>query len=374
MGAEIGEIEDMNGPVLSVGAQGSDHGTAAFLESWRRRAELLISQAEHDVERHRRLSASSKYRRASIYLMTAERMQGGQHAERESAYRKMLETTREAVLLSGEQCEYVEIPFEGSAFPGMLVKADSKDGRPAPCMVHTNGLDSVKEMIYWCGIAQELKRRGVSTLMIDQPGVGEALRLRGLHGVYDSERWAAAAYDYLVARNDMDANAIGIMGWSLGGYFAPRAAAYEPRFALCVAWGANNSWGRLQARRLESQGENPVPHYWEHVMWVFGNADLESFLEFADHMNLDGVIERIRVPFLIVHGENDRQIPVTAAYESYKQAINSPNRQLRVFTTEDGGVEHVSADNQAPAKEFISDWIAETFREVSQSAETAGMS
>ncbi|MGY1986568.1 hypothetical protein ACI792_10105 [Blastococcus sp. SYSU DS0669] len=55
-----------------------------------------------------------------------------------------------------------------------------------------------------------------------------------------------------------------MVGWSLGGYYAPRAAAFEKRFALCVAWAANHDWGAVQRRRKEREGERPVPHYWEH--------------------------------------------------------------------------------------------------------------
>ena len=60
------------------------------------------------------------------------------------------------------------------------------------------------------------------------------------------------------------------MGWSLGGYYAPRAAAFEKRLALVVAWGANHDWGAVQRRRLQREGERPVPHYWDHVLWVWG--------------------------------------------------------------------------------------------------------
>jgi len=48
------------------------------------------------------------------------------------------------------------------------------------------------------------------------------------------------------------------------------AAAYEKRFALCAVLGANHNWGEMQRRRQEREGETPVPHYWDHVMWVFG--------------------------------------------------------------------------------------------------------
>ena len=360
MGAEIGEVVEANAPVLEAAKQGADSGTAAFFESWCALADRLIAQAERDEAHGRALSASAKYGRACIYLMTAERMQKHGFAPREAAYARMLDAMQQSARLGRLNVERVEIPYEGSQYPGLFVRAHG-DAARAPCMIHTNGLDSVKEMIYWTGIGEELARRGVSTLMIDHPGVGEALRLRGLPGVHDSERWASAAVDYLRTRPDVDPDAIGIMGWSLGGYYAPRAAAFEPRLKLCVSWGANHSWGELQKRRLQREGENPVPHYWEHVMWVFGKNDMDSFMAWAPNMTLDGVVERITAPYLVTHGQNDRQIPLESAHRSYEQATSSAKRELRIFTPEDGGVEHVSADNQAPAKEFISDWVAETF-------------
>ena len=71
-------------------------------------------------------------------------------------------------------------------------------------MIHTNGLDSVKEMTYWSGIGDHLRARGISMLAIDHPGVGEALRLRDLPGRHDSEAWVTPAVDYLGSRQDVD--------------------------------------------------------------------------------------------------------------------------------------------------------------------------
>src|SRR5690606_15240058 len=136
----------------------------------------------------------------------------------------------------------------------------------------------------------------------DQPGTGEALRLQGLTARVDAEAWAGAAVDWLQTRADVDPTRIGVVGWSLGGYYAPRAAAFEKRFALCVAWGANHDWGAVQRRRLEREGERPVPHYREHVHWVGGQHDLDTFVDFAGAIPPDGVVERITVPFLVTHG------------------------------------------------------------------------
>jgi dipeptidyl aminopeptidase/acylaminoacyl peptidase len=197
--------------------------------------------------------------------------------------------------------------------------------------------------------------------MVDQPGVGEALRIHGMVAIPDTERWAGAAVDYLETRSDVNRRQIGMIGWSLGGYFAPRAAAYERRFALCVAWGANHNWGELQRRRLAREGDRPVPHYWDHVMWVWGQPDMDSFMALMPQVTLVGHLANIKVPFLITHGANDRQIPVEYAHQSYDQAVNSPDRELKIFTAREGGVEHVSADNMEPVRSYIADWIADRF-------------
>jgi alpha-beta hydrolase superfamily lysophospholipase len=238
-------------------------------------------------------------------------------------------------------------------------------------VVLVNGLDSTKEHMYSSDHWAELAARGISCLMLDQPGTGEALRLQGLTARIDAEAWAGAAVDWLETRDDVDAARIGIVGWSLGGYYAPRAAAFEKRFALCVAWGANHDWGAVQRGRMEREGERPVPHYWEHVLWVWGKEgdehSLDEFLDFADAVNLEGVVEKITVPFLIAHGENDRQIPVAMAHRSYEQAVGSPKRELRLFTAEEGATEHIGLDHLPHVSVFIADWVADTFAEPARS-------
>ena len=178
--------------------------------------------------------------------------------------------------------------------------------------------------------------------------------------MHESERYVSACVDYLETLAEVDNARIGVIGWSLGGYYAPRAAAFEKRLALCVAWGANYNWGQLQERRMAREGDRPVPHYWDHVMWVFGQDTLDEFMAWAPAMSLEGVTEQITVPFLTTHGSNDRQIPREYAELQYETAVNSPKRELKWFTGDIGGVEHCSADNMQPAMDYIADWIADT--------------
>ncbi len=363
-GGNIGEIDRASRPIREAASRGEDAGTALFFDSWIKMADQVVRNAEADEARGRALSAASKYGRASGYLLTAERMQSRDYAPRWEAYRKGLDLFRRRIGLSGEQCEFVEIPYEGSSFTGLFIKAEGTGDKPAPCMVCCNGLDSMKEQLFGGGNGHAFALRGVSALLVDQPGTGEALRLRGLPGVHDSERWASAAVDYLQTRPDVDHDRIGMFGLSLGGYFAPRAAAFEKRFKLCAVLGANHDWGEMQKRRLAREGDRPVPHYWDHVMWVFDKPDMDAFMAFAPSMCLDGVVEKIEVPFLVTHGEGDRQIPLEYAHRSYEQAVNSPKRELRILTEADFEVEHCGADNGTVGRDYIADWVAETFAEM----------
>jgi dienelactone hydrolase len=361
MGGAIGEIDKANERVREVAKQGDDAGTEAFFSAWMSMANRVAELADEAAAAGHFLSAAEKYGRATAYYVTAERMQSRHYEPRKQAYRTMLKTMERTIVAGSLDCERVEIPYGDTSFPGLLVKGCGAG--PRPCVVFCNGLDSVKEMIY-LSIRDAFAKRGVSCLMVDQPGVGEALRLRGLPAVADSERWAAAALDYLETRKDVDHRRFGMMGWSLGGYYAPRAAAFEKRFKLCVAWGANHNWGELQRRRLAKEGDRPVPHYWDHVMWVWGKDSLEAFMDYAPRISLVGVVKNISVPFLITHGANDRQIPLAYAHQSYDEAVNSPLRELKIFTERDGGIEHVSADNMEPARSYIADWISQRFSEM----------
>jgi dienelactone hydrolase len=355
-GGLIDEVDRACRPIREAAAQGEDAGTREFLRAWTALTDQLVGQAEAAEKAGHPRTAGQLYARATNYLCQAERLQSASAPGRLDTYRRVLELQQKALDLVSPAVTRVAVPFEGTTLPAYFSAA----GPGAPVMILWNGLDSTKEHMYSSGHWAELAARGISCLMVDCPGSGEALRLQGLTARVETEGWATACVDYLETRADVDATRIGLAGWSLGGYYAPRAAAFEKRLALVVAWGANHDWGAVQRRRLEREGERPVPHYWEHVLWVWGHDDLETFPEFADAVHLDGVVEHITVPFLICHGENDRQIPVRYAHRSYDQAVNSPNRHLRLFTAEEGATEHIGLDHLSHTSTYIADWVADT--------------
>lgn len=356
-GAQIGEIVDMCQPIRDAAANGADAGTPQFMAQWVAMAERLIGLADEDEARGRNFSASDKLERAALYLLVAERMQAQGSAGREDTYARARASFDKSTRLGRLNRERIEIPLTVGTMPALYTRASGPG--PHPVVVYCNGLDSCKELLYWSRLPDALARRGISTLSVDQPGSGEALRLQGLAVDPHSENWASKAIDWLERQRDVDPKRIGMAGISLGGHFAPRAVAFEPRFAAGAVWGANHDWAEVQQKRLKREGENPVPHYWAHVMWAFGARDMDDFLAKAEAMHLNGILDRIRVPFLVTHGSKDRQIALDYAQQTYDQLVNAPVRELKIFTEREGGVEHVGADNMAYARDYIADWMAE---------------
>ena len=357
LGGEMSEIDEACRPLRSLS---TDPGNA-WLEQWGALARKVQGFAQSDEKAGRSLSAGKKYLRACVYWFTAERMASHKSPRKLDLYRSMLECFERGVRLRREPIEFVDIPYERTMLPALLYRA-SGDGRQ-PAMIHFDGFDVTKEWMYLSGMAREFAARGISTLMVDHPGIGAALRLQGLAMNPESERWATAALDWLERRPDVDPKRVGVVAMSLGGYYAPRAAAFETRLAACVAWGArwenSGSHGRILR---DANAARSVTNWHEHALWYYGAANAEQALEKINAMTLDGVAQRIRCPLLVVHGANDRQVPLEQAERTVREATSSPRAELRVFTAEEGGAEHVGGDLFSPTIDYIADWVAEVLR------------
>jgi dienelactone hydrolase len=362
-GGAIDEVDRACRPIRDLAQQGTDVGTDEFMASWRAVADQVEHQAREAEKAGHRRTAGQRYLRAGGYLCQAERMLSNASPLRLPTYRHLLDVMARSFELIDPATTRVAVPFEGTTLPAYFTNA-STDGSPVPTVIMWNGLDSTKEHMYTSGWPAEMAARGISVLQVDCPGSGEALRLQGLTARVETEDWARACVDFLNDRPDVRGDRIGLVGWSLGGYYVPRAAAFEKRLALAVAWGANHNWGQVQKKRLEREGENPVPHYWEHVLWVWGETDLATFIENAERIHLNGIVDKITCPFLITHGTNDRQIDVGYAHQSYEQAVNAPKKDLRLFTPEEGGTEHIGLDHLPHVGAYTADWIEDTLKEL----------
>ena len=362
-GGILSEIDDAIRPLVAQAADGVA-AAGAWGKTWAALGDRVRGLGDADLARGYRRSAGQKYRRACAYYFAGERNMNSGDPIRLETYRSALATFRSSVELRGETVEFVEVPYQGQSLPALFVPAASgkgETGRPAPCVVHFDGFDVTKEVIYNRGMAHELSQRGVSVLLVDHPGVGEALRLRGMTLFPEVEVPAGACIDYLETRPDVDARRIGMVAVSLGGYYAPRAVAFEKRFACCVAWGAIWDYGAISQARADkiAASELSVSDWADHAKWVFGADTVADVLAVTARMTLAGVIDKVTCPILVAHGEADRQIPLSDAVKTYEGAVNSPRRELRVFTRAEGGYEHCMADNAQNGMDAMTDWIAE---------------
>ena len=359
-GAQISEIDEACRPLKEVAGVkallGDPTQQRAWFESWMKVAERVQRLGEADEAAGHPLSAGRKYLRAGLYYLLAERMPSHKDPRRLDAYKRGIDIYKRGLICRKEPVEFIDVTFGKHKLPAIFSKAPVP-GR-APCVVHFDGLDVTKEIIY-SAVADEFRRRGISLLIVDHPGVGAALRLQGLPSGPDTEKPAGASVDYLETRSDVDPKRIGIMALSLGGYYAPRAAAFEKRFACAVAWGAIYDYHACVVDRIGGRGEPSVPGYAEHVNWVFGCEKIEDTLKIIKQMTLEGVADKITCPLLIVHGENDRQVPLWHAERTYEAAVNSPGRELKICRLADGGAEHCGADNGPLVVDYMTDWVAE---------------
>jgi fermentation-respiration switch protein FrsA (DUF1100 family) len=153
---------------------------------------------------------------------------------------------------------------------------------------------------------------------------------------------------------------VAIMAFSMGGYYAPRIAAFEKRYAACVAWGAHFDYHAVWVERrkhIEAGGKNASSALFQ-LPFVMGTRDMDSAMEKLRDFKLAGVAERIECPTLIVHGLHDTIVPVEWAHKLYA-AVGANNKHMKIFTPADGGSEHCHGDNRMVGANYVADWLAD---------------
>ncbi len=351
----LGEIDEVCERLRS-----RQHEPHAWWEEWSALGARLEKLADAAEAAGRRMSAGSAYLRAGMYYFTAERFIVPGLEKREMG-RKAIDCQTKGILRRYANVERVEVPFEGRTLPALFMKAPGATGR-RPTMVAFDGLDNCKEMsVLFNGL--EFAARGWHTLAIDGPGQGESLRLRDIRTRHDYEVAGAAAYDWVAARPEVNSKRVAVMGYSFGGYYAPRIVAFDKRYCACVAFGAMHwnmeEWVDGIRRAVRTDAKSSAQSHFQ-VPWAFGAKDLDQAVEMAKRFNLAGVAGGIECPLLVVHGENDRIVPLDSAKKLY-EAAGSKRKHLKIFTAAEGGAEHCQVDNRQVGVDYIADWLAPIF-------------
>src|SRR5256885_2879152 len=192
--------------------------------------------------------------------------------------------------------EHVAIPYEGSATMYGILRKPWHTPKP-PVVILVPGLDSVKEELHSYG--DDFLRRGMAVLAIDGPGQGEMEFEHAMR--FDYEVPIKYAIDYLEGRPDMDARRVGLMGVSLGGYYAVRATAFEHRLKATIEnCGPYNPIENFAQRPLISR---------ETYIHRLKAATVEDAMDKLKQFNLQGVADKINSPLLGIQGRRDPLVP-----------------------------------------------------------------
>lgn len=330
-----------------------------WVSGWTDLGGRVAAIARRQEDEGKRISAGESYQRASLYYQIAERLLP---RDSDEDRRSALFTEAQnlfacfARLRQPVPISVVDIPYEDTSLLGYLIPAFGPG--PHPCVVFLGGLEAAAEWMTarMLGIAT----RGVSCLVVDGPGYGSAIRFKNLRTRYDYEVVASAAVDYLETLNGIDSARLGVLGISLGGYYATRSAAKEKRFKAGIAWGAIWDYGAVLERRTQAQWDSnmPVAGPKGYAPWIFGVDTLEEAAVAARSFRLEGIAEEVECPYLIIHGSEDKQVYLEDAQALF-DALGSEDKELRVIRAEEGGVEHCQWDNSIIAQQLIFDFFAE---------------
>ena len=339
-GADISEVYQIR-RMLELSDQEDDE---AWFKACNTVAQKVEKHAEGFHDEGFMSPSAAMYLRASNYYQMAERFRTPKDEKAINSFKKGVDCFHKFIQIGSEDIEIVEIPYEGKSLPGYFVGASGNNTQePTPCVVYFDGLDITKEIQYLRGGITDLIKRGISVLIVDGPGTGEAIRLRGHHLRYDFDVAGSACVDWLEKRKDVNPKKIGIVAISLGGYYAPRCASLDHRFAACIAWGAIWDYYATWKKRIDNSFQTSLSVPGHHIKWILGVDTLEEALNTLEDFRLDGVVQNMKCPFLIVHGEDDEQVPLKDA-EKLFAASGSADKTLRVFSAEEGGAQHCQRD------------------------------
>lgn len=300
------------------------------------------------------LSARAAWLRATDYYRSAEFWLAADDPRRLETFTRCEECFAKAGRYFTPPVEQVEVPYEnGAVLYAHFLRAPRPSGRQ-PVLIAFGGLDSFKEELLFM-VGRGALERGISCLFVDGPGQGGTLRREGIHTRHDYEVPVGRCIDYLGTRDDVDMDRIAVSGSSLGGYYAARAGSFEHRLAAVVShgaiWDVNELWG----------GSGEDHGLAGHIKWVFGADTMAEALENGKPFRLEGALEHMRCPYLILHGGHD-VLGVRQAQHVYDYAKeHGVDVELRFVSEEETGAEHCQHDNPTLGLELIGDWLADRF-------------
>ncbi|MCY9786235.1 alpha/beta fold hydrolase [Nocardiopsis sp. EMB25] len=378
LGAAYRRAADV-GEVLATAARITPGGDAeAWFTAWTDLARRVRWEAEGSDARGRRVSAGEGYLRAAKYFATA--LVGVDATEDPGRLVPVFHEHRDCFerfgAASAPPAERVAIPYEGDIMPGFLFSPPDRSG-PLPTVIVNNGSDGAITDV-WSLVGAGAVARGHRVLLFDGPGQQSMLFLREVPFRHDWEHVITPVVDFLLDRPDVDPERIALVGISQGGYWVPRALAFEHRIAAAVAdpgvTDVSTSWWRhipREMRELWEAGErDSFDRYMREgiaadpasaAIWRWRSkpyGDLSPFDLFTelDRYTLAPVVDRITTPLLITAPDGEVFWPGQS--EQLHDALPGPSELVR-FTTDEGASLHCEPAGRAVFEQRVFDWIDE---------------
>jgi pimeloyl-ACP methyl ester carboxylesterase len=343
-GLDVGELYAV--------AQGiADGDGQSWAKQFSAHAELQRSLATGRLARGHQRGAAEALLKASASLRSAWQFcSPGEQLTR--LLRGTQATFREAVGLLGWPTEFFGVPYEGAELPALLLRA----GDPAaPTLVVVGGADSALENIFFT-IGRGAWERGLSVAIVDLPG-SNATALDGLHWTGESERPVGAMIDCLLDRGADPARLV-LVGFSLGGYWAVRAAGQEPRLAACVASTPFPEPRELfGSAALAAAAERGAQHSnTADLLWKGGADSVPELAARMDTWIADPA--DVRCPFLSIAGAAEPPVLMRQALD-WHQRLDVRRKDLIVYDQASGADAHCQINNPTRMMQDVSDWVAE---------------
>jgi 2,6-dihydroxypseudooxynicotine hydrolase len=309
-----------------------------WLDAWCANADMHARLAEEAAAKGRGLSAGEAWARATVAYHFAKFVWVVDPERSRAAADKAVAAMAKTHEYLDPTAERIEVPLDGGRVVGNLRRPAGEE-RP-PLVLLVPGLDSTKEEFF--KLENVFLDRGMATLSIDGPGQGESgyeLPIRA-----DYEVAMTAVLDAIAGRTDVDLDRVGLLGVSLGGYYAPRILAFEPRVRAGVGLSGpyrfSDIWDDVPPQTRET-----------FVAKSFAKDDDEGRARAAE-LDLNGVAERIQQPYLAITGKLDRLIPWE---QSERAAREAPNGTFLLH--EDGN--HGCANVSYKTRPVAADWLRE---------------
>jgi alpha-beta hydrolase superfamily lysophospholipase len=303
------------------------------------------------------------FMRAHNYQRTAEFLLPPDDSKRPGSWAKCRARYDAGLEALGVACERIAVPYEGGTLRAHYFPGDPGAAQK-PLVMLVGGFDSTLEELYPL-LGKATLERGYAVLAYEGPGQGQALR-DGMTFTPEWEKPTTAVLDAFL-RTHARPRQVVLIGMSLGGYFAPRAAAFEQRIDGVVAWDTCFDFGEVAAN-IERMGRNPVfaksvDYVWPegNARWTLGTRSMAESVAALRAYTLAPVAARITQPVLIMAGTEDHAIPIaqTAAFE--KSLINARSVTTRIFDRASGGGEHCQTGDLSVVHATIFDWLLDVF-------------